>query len=271
MKAYLVDVFTAEPGKGNPGAVVLGAGDLTPAEMGGIAARLGVETTFVDGTRLRYFQPGGAAMTLCGHGTLAALAVLRDQGRSGRFTVTPPAGELAVEIQPYILGMQVPAVTLGEPVDPYMVARVLGLDADRDLVTPIQSGSAGRPKLLIPVTSGEVLDSLGPDPSAVAELCAATGTTGLYPFTLKARGFGTIADARHFPAGSGIAEDPVTGVAAAALAWYLWTHSVAPGCGSLKIEQGHKMGRPGMIAVKQEAGGHTWIYGQALLSDTVEV
>ncbi|HWI51220.1 MAG TPA: PhzF family phenazine biosynthesis protein, partial [Symbiobacteriaceae bacterium] len=66
MQAQLVDVFTLTPGQGNPAAVVQNAGNLTNADMAGIAARLGMETTFVDGTTLRYYQPSGAAMTLCG-------------------------------------------------------------------------------------------------------------------------------------------------------------------------------------------------------------
>ncbi|MFZ5817333.1 MAG: PhzF family phenazine biosynthesis protein [Bacillota bacterium] len=264
MERYLVDVFTTEPGKGNPGAVVLDAGSLSEAEMGRLAAELGLETTFVDGTALSYYQPSGAPMTLCGHGTLAALAVLGQRGRSGRFTIRTPAGDLPVSVEPYLLGMAMPPVTLQEPVDPAIAARGLGIEPGA-IDGPVQVASAGRPKLLVPLRSTEALDGLRPDPTAVEEACAAVGATGIYPFTLVPRSFGAVADARHFPAGAGMLEDPVTGVAAVALAWYLWHHGAAPGCGSIKIEQGHAMGRPGMVAVRQEGDGRTWIYGTAVI------
>jgi trans-2,3-dihydro-3-hydroxyanthranilate isomerase len=266
MKAYLVDVFTTKRGKGNPAAVVLDA-ELSGPEMGGIAARLGLETTFVSGTRLRYYMPAGQPMTLCGHGTLAALAVME---RQGRFAVQVPVGELKVDVQPYLLGLAMPPVTFGAEIDPADAAAALGIDPAQ-VDGPVQPAGAGRPKLMIPLGSTEVLDTLAPDPERLAELCAVTGTTGLYPFTLKARSFGVTADARQFPYDAGRREDPVTGTAAVALAWYLWRHGAVPGCGALKIEQGHAMGRPGMVMVRQETQEGTWIYGQAALGGSVEV
>lgn len=268
MQTYLVDVFTTQPGKGNPAAVVTGAGPLSAETMGGLAARLGLETTFVVGDSLRYFLPSGAPMALCGHGTLAALAVLGRTGRMGRFTVSTPVGDLAVVVEPDRLGMAMPSVTFGESVDPAVAARALGIDP-AEIDGPVQVASAGRPKLMIPLRSLSALDRLTPDSAHVAEGCATTGTTGLYPFTREARVPGAAADARQFPAGGGIAEDPVTGVAAVALAWYLWRQGAEPGCRTLQIEQGHAVGRPGSVFVKQEAGA-TWIYGQAVIQPHTE-
>jgi PhzF family phenazine biosynthesis protein len=203
-------------------------------------------------------------MTLCGHGTLAALAVM---GKQGKFTVSTPAGDLGVSVEPHLAGMAMPPVTFGEELDPAVAARGLGIEAGA-IDGPVQVVGAGRPKLIVPLTSLEALDGLAPEETAVEEGCAATGATGIYPFTRKERVFGAMADARHFPAGAGIKEDPVTGVGALALAWYLWRYGVAPGCGSVKIAQGHAMGRPGLVMVRQESGGDTWIYGQVALGGT---
>lgn len=263
MQAYLVDVFTTQPGLGNPAAVVVTDEELSHPAMAGLANQLGLETTFVQGTTLRYYMPAGQPMTLCGHGTLAALAVM---GRHERFQVSTPAGDLAVSAEPHLIGMAMPPVTFGEEVDPAIAARGLGI-AVGDIDGPVQAAGAGRPKLMIPLRSAEALDGIRPDPVLVAEACAATGTTGLYPFTRRVRNPLAVADARQFPAGGGIVEDPVTGVAAVALAWFLWRHGVAPGCGSLKIEQGHAMGRPGLVMVRQEPDA-TWIYGQAVVGGT---
>jgi trans-2,3-dihydro-3-hydroxyanthranilate isomerase len=264
MQVHLVDVFTTTPGLGNPGAVVLEAGGLSGAEMGGVAAKLGLETTFVDGTTLRYYTPSGTAMMLCGHGTLAALAAM---GKPGRFSVSTPVGDLAVAAEGKLFGMAMPPVIFGELLEPGVAATGLSIAAE-GIDGPVQVAGAGRPKLIVPLRSLEALDGLRPDDASVEEACAATGATGIYAFTCKERVFGTAADARHFPAGSGIKEDPVTGVGALALAWYLWRHGAAPGCGSLKIAQGHAMGRPGMVMVKQEPDGQTWVYGQAVIGGT---
>lgn len=280
MKVFLVDVFTSSPGEGNPAAVVLEAGGLTAEEMARIAVATGLETTFVTGSSLRYFQPSGAPMTICGHGTLAALAAM---GREGRFRVQAPVGELKVAVEPHLLGMAMPPVIFGEPVVPALAAEALGLSVD-DLATegfrfasdepvplPILPGGAGRPKLLIPIRSFRLLDSIRPDPVRVEAACAATGTTGLYPFTLSPRSPVAVAEARQLPAGAGILEDPVTGVAAVALAWYMWKHGLVPGCGTLQIEQGHAMGRPGRVLVRQEPDGATWIFGTAVMAGGMEV
>lgn len=265
MQAQLVEVFTTEPGQGNPAAVVLNAGGLSAADMGGIAAKLDRETTFVDGTIFRYYQPSGAAMTICGHGTLAALAVM---GREGRFAASLPVGEVPVAVEGSLLGMRMPPVTVGEPLDPAVAARGLGIDA-AEIDGPVQLAGCGRPKLLVPLRSLRVLDSLQPDQAVVEAVCAELGATGIYPFTCEERVFGSHADARHFCAGAGIYEDPVTGVAAAALAWYLWLHGVIPGCAPVKVSQGHAMGRPGLVMVRQEPGPRVWLYGQAVVGGTV--
>jgi len=267
MQAQLVDVFTLTPGEGNPAAVVMDDGGLSHAEMGAIAARLGVETTFVNGTTLRYYQPSGAAMTLCGHGTLAALKVL---GQEGQFQVSTPAGDLDVVAEPHLLGMAMPPVTLCADLGPEIAARGLGIRPE-EIDGPVQVGSAGRPKLIVPLRSLESLDGLHPGQAAVDEACATVGATGIYAFTARPRILGTIAEARHFCSGAGIYEDPATGVAAVVLAWYLWHHAVAPGCCRIKIGQGHAMGRPGLILVRQGEGGHLWVHGQAVIGGTREL
>lgn len=265
MKAYFVDVFTATPGQGNPAAVVLGA--FPEAEMANAAITIGLETTFVDGTTLHYYQPSGARMTICGHGTLAALAVL---GREGKFSVTAPAGELRVAVEPHRIGFTMPQVTLSGEMDSEVAA--VGLDIDPgDIDGPVLLGSAGRPKLIVPLRSLAALDALKPSQASVDACCKQVGATGVYAFTRQDRGFGAQADARHFCYGAGFYEDPATGNAAVALARYLWQHSVMPGCACVRIAQGHAMGRPSLILVKQEPDGQTWIYGQAAIGGTREL
>jgi PhzF family phenazine biosynthesis protein len=264
MQVNLVDVFTTTPGQGNPAAVVIGR--LSVGEMQHVAATTGLETTFVDGTQLTYVQPSGAPMTLCGHGTLAALSVL---DRQGPFTITAPAGELSVNVDSGLLGLAMPPVTLGEELDPAVAAA--GLEIEPGAIDgPVLVGSAGRPKLIVPLRSVASLDGLQPSQAAVDACCKAVNATGIYAFTRQERVMGATADARHFCTGAGIYEDPATGVAAVVLAWYLWHYGVLPGCVSVKIAQGHAMGRPSLIMARQE-NGRVWIYGQAVRGGTREL
>ncbi|HYG58625.1 MAG TPA: PhzF family phenazine biosynthesis protein [Symbiobacteriaceae bacterium] len=264
MQAHFVDVFTTTPGQGNPAAVVMDAGRLSGPEMAGIAAQLGVETTFVDGTTLRYYQPSGHAMVLCGHGTMAALAVM---GNEGEYTVSTPVGDLPVKVERYLFGMAMPPVTFGPALDPQIAATALGIDLSQ-IDGPVQIVGGGRPKLIVPLMSLEALEALRPDSQAVEEACTGVGATGIYPFTRKVRALGASAEARHFPAGAGIYEDPVTGVGGLALAWYLWHYGCCGGCCGVKVAQGFEMGRPGMMMIRQEQDGHTWLYGQAAIGGT---
>jgi len=98
-----------------------------------------------------------------------------------------------------------------------------------------------------------VLDSIALNREALEELCRQTGVTGLYPFTLRPRSSGVAAEARQFPCGGGVVEDPVTGVAACALGAYLVHHRVVgveEPLTKLLIEQGHAIGRPGTVEVR---------------------
>jgi trans-2,3-dihydro-3-hydroxyanthranilate isomerase len=267
MQHYLIDVFTDTPGMGNPAAVVIGDGALAVADMAAVAARLGIATTFIDPApvpSLSYLLPSGATMALCGHGTLAALAVLARHGRRGRFTIGTPSGELPVSVEAGLFGLGMRPPTLSAALDPTPAASALGIDVDA-IGGEVQVGSAGRAKLLVPLRSIAALDALAPDPRRVAECCAAVGATGLYAFTTQARSAGTQAEARHFTVGAGFAEDPVTGVAAVALAAWLWQHGLHPAGSAVRIGQGQKMGRPGVACVHHDDDGHTWLRGQALL------
>ncbi|HEX2914001.1 MAG TPA: PhzF family phenazine biosynthesis protein [Chloroflexia bacterium] len=266
MEIYRLDVFTSVPGGGNPTAVIIDDEELSQAEMQALSTRLEVEAAFVlpptrpgANNRLRYFSPA-AEMNLCGHATIGALWLLGEQGLGkGELAVETEAGVLDCEIE-FEAGKLARAV-MSQPVpvfeesnfDRNLVAQALGLDVSQ-IGEPLVAASTGRPKLLIPLADYNTLDAIRLEQEAHTLLCQRHGLTGLYPYTLEPRNTAedVTAEARQFPYGIGLLEDPVTGVAMGALAgWLLQSGVIAatPPVTRLTFEQGHAMGRNGRAEI----------------------
>ena len=75
----------------------------------------------------------------------------------------------------------------------------------------------------------------------------------MFLFATEGERSGSDVHARMFAPGIGIAEDPATGSAAAALAGYLGTRDSRPS-GTLRwiVEQGFEMGRPSILEVEAD-------------------
>ncbi|HEY75330.1 MAG TPA: PhzF family phenazine biosynthesis isomerase [Thermoflexia bacterium] len=265
-----LDVFTDRPFTGNPTAVVLNADDLSPVEMQAVARELNLETTFVirSGSRerlfeLRYFMPL-CEVELCGHGTIGAIWALVTEGvipqGLSELTVGTRVGPLQIGLEWENGGLKKVLMDqlLPESGPPGCsaeeVAQVLGipLSSITTVRLPMAVCSTGRAKLLVPVGDWQTLDGILPSGEALEALCRRIGVTGLYPFTLEPRNSNAAAEARQFPCGGGVVEDPVTGVAACALGAYLVERRAVRIEGPvirILIEQGHAIGRPGAVEV----------------------
>jgi trans-2,3-dihydro-3-hydroxyanthranilate isomerase len=101
------------------------------------------------------------------------------------------------------------------------------------------------------VCSLDALRRLQPDARALRELDAKGGHVGTHVFALDTFDAGCATHARHFAPSLGIAEDPVTGSATGAMAAYLWRHGILRRL-SFTAEQGHLVGRPGIVSVEVE-------------------
>ncbi len=253
--------LTAEGG--NPCPIIFGGERLSDAQMQRLAAGFGVETAFVlpsvrqeCALRLRYFVPQHE-MEMCGHATVATVAVLAGRGRLdvSPILVETPLGPLAVAWERDERSVRVTVEQFrprfgGEAVAAD-VAGVLGLSETALALDlgPIQSVSVSRAKLMVPIRQRADLDALRPDFERLWALCDTYDTTGFYPFATD----GARIWARQFPKRAGYNEDPATGVAACALGAYLVEHAVfgekTEGWHNLDIEQGHAMGRPSLIEV----------------------
>lgn len=275
----ILDVFTDRALSGNALAVLPDAAGLDDARMQSIAAEFNLsETVFVlpadnpvHSARLRIFTPR-AELPFAGHptvGTAVYLAMGRLVGngkgrregvlvleekigriRCGVFVTGGPAGHAVFDLP---LLPEAVAVAL----DPDLMAAALGL-------MPVEIGfenhrpsaySAGLPYAFIPVRDLAVMARLRPDP---ARLATAFGNAPLaaYVYCRQTEITGHHFHARMFAPGIGIAEDPATGSAAAALAGVIHRFDQPP-AGSYRhvIEQGFEMGRPSLINLEIDVEG----------------
>ena len=285
LTTYLVDVFGAGPGGGNPAPIVLDAAGMSDDAMRRVAQEYGHESGFVlpapPGSdadyALRFWVPNHE-MSMCGHATVGAVWLLDHLSLLSKHRLRLHTASGAVEAVVTNPGTDARTVEISQPVgivepllDPDLraaLADVLGLEPDDLSEGPLQNAQTSRVKTLIPLRSVSTLDSLTPDFSRIHDVCEAIGSTGLYPYAIHPTG--GLVDARQFPKSSGYPEDAATGIAAAALAFGLLEQGLTYASGDpLRIRQGRAMGRPSEIQVRFEHDGSQvvgcWIGGTAQL------
>lgn len=262
------DVFTAQPGKGNPAGIVLFPDCLDGSEMQEIATSAGFnDTAFVVSSSaadfgIRYFSPK-KEVELCGHATIAAATAMRAAGilkESGEidFTLETRAGILPIKIntaleEPLVLMSQASSRFQEFRGNRVLLLQVLGISED-DLhpTLPIIYGSTGRWTLIVPMRSLIAVQHMQPQTARFPEALCDMPDASIHPFCLEAIGCGVHVHARHFSApSSGTVEDPVTGTASGVLGAYYQAfvakQSDAPQ--PIVIEQGYEVGREGRVLV----------------------
>lgn len=259
-----LDVFTEMPLAGNPLAVVLDADGLDTAAMQALAREFNLsETVFVLPPRdarhragLRIFTPT-RELPFAGHPTIGAAVLLALQdGQAARADAVAFGLEEGIGTVPCIVEtgerrgrarFKLPVLPedLGEAPDPSLLTLALGL-ATEDIGfgrhVPSRYG-VGPSFTCIPIASRERL-------AAVTVNAAVLGAhpDGLYLYAPDPEGLGQRYQTRMFAPHLGIAEDPATGSAAAALAGALMRYEACgDGTHDIAIRQGVAMGRPSEI------------------------
>ena len=269
-----VDVFTDRRFGGNPLAVVLDAGDLGDTDMQAIAREFNLsETTFVlppedarNDAKVRIFTPG-RELPFAGHPNVGTAFVLaREAQTTGgdapsvlRFEEI--AGLVPVDILTdgggTVSGARLTApqaVDLGAEIAVEDFAPCVGLTpADIDLTghSPVLA-SAGMPFPVARLTGPDALARAHGDAAAMAARPEMGGHVFVYTADPDDPGGFR---ARMFAPGLGIAEDPATGGAAAALTGLLGTLVTTDGRHDYRIVQGVEMGRPSLIETSVDVTG----------------
>jgi trans-2,3-dihydro-3-hydroxyanthranilate isomerase len=269
---HTCDVFTDQPFAGNPLAIVLGADDLTTAQMQTLAREFNLsETIFVQRprdpahtARVRIFFPT-AEIPFAGHPTIGCAIHLASVGEAGdfdkRLELEEEAGLVPVhvirqdgQVRAEFVAPVVPHGVTDAPdraaaLDPGRLTAALGLAAGEIGFGAHRPGLwQGGPRFLYaPVASLEALARARPMEPVWSEQMQAAGVDSIY---LYAPATDCDYRARMFSPTAGIPEDPATGSASAILAAQLLASgALGKGETRLVLRQGVEMGRPSRIGL----------------------
>ncbi len=271
VKVFQIDVFTNQLFAGNPAGVVLGAAQLSEAEMQALARELNnSDSAFVlppdapdHDVHLRFFTPN-REVGFVGHATVAAhlarlaageagIGHLRQKSRSGIQNV-----EVSGTVANPRVSVSIPPPAFQPPLDEALRSRLLdvfGIDtAALDPKCPLLVTKRASTRLMIGLRSADLLASLQPDLDELKRLTPHVGADGYFLFVRDARGPGTT-EARLFSPVLGIPEDPVSGNAHGMLGAYLVGHGLATvkdGHARLRGYQGRSLDRHGEVDVDVE-------------------
>lgn len=271
---HQLDVFSSEPLKGNPLAVVHDAADLDDATLLAFARWTNLsETTFLlpptlgaqglADYRVRIYTPGGE-LPFAGHPTLGSCyAWLAAGGRpqEAGFVVQECAAGL-VKIRrgepghPDRLAFAAPALRRSGPLDAALVARLVkGLGIDPADVLAHQWVDNGPGWCALMLRSAAQVLSVSLDPALLSDV--KLGLVGTQP-----SGHEALFEVRAFLPGLGVLEDPVTGSLNAGLAQWLIGAGRAPS--EYVAAQGTALGRNGRVYLQQQ-GDTIWVGGDVAI------
>ncbi|MET0433661.1 MAG: PhzF family phenazine biosynthesis protein [Cellulomonas sp.] len=263
-----VDVFTAEPYRGNPVAVVHDADGLTDAQMAAFARWTNLsETTFLlrptdpaaADYRLRIFTPGGE-LPFAGHPTLGSChAWLAAGGRPARGDAIVQecgVGPVVLRRGPGGLRFAAPEPREDAPVDAATLDRVLAaLALPAGAVVDHRLLDNGPRWHVLLLDSADRVLGLRPDWAAIEGVDV--GVVGPHP-----EGGETAFEVRGFAPGMGLTEDPVTGSLNASIGQWLIRTGRAPE--RYVAAQGAALGRAGRVHVERDADGTVWVGGDTV-------
>ncbi len=260
-----VDVFSDQPGLGNPVAVVLDGEGLSDEEMVRFARWTNLsETTFVLPATaagadylVRIFTPR-QELPFAGHPTLGTCHALLEAGRfprKERIVQECAAGPIPIRLEADgALVFSAPPAKVGASTSPpeRFEALLGGVPVQDPLLIDV-----GPRWLTVRLERAGDLDRLRPDFVAIATATEEGGWDGLNVYAVAADGG---VEVRSFAPADGIDEDPVCGSGNAAAGQHLRTTGVDALTGSrYEARQGRFLGRDGRIQVtlgdRIEVGG----------------
>ena len=259
---YHVDVFTADPYRGNPVAVVLDGAGLSTEEMQRFAHWMNLsETTFVlppsgpgADYQVRIFTPV-AELPFAGHPTLGTCHAWLEAGgtphQGGTVVQQCGAGLVPLRRTGDGLAFAAPPVLRDGPVEEELLGRIAAvLGIGRTDIVDASWADNGPGWVAVLLASAEAVLAVKPVTTDLD-----LGLVGPYPpgspQAFEVRAF--------FPKDGVTTEDPVTGSLNAALApWLLRTgRAEAP----YVVSQGTALGRAGRVHISRDAGGTIWVAG----------
>lgn len=261
-----VDVFTDQPLKGNPLAVVHGADSLSDGQMQAFARWTNLsETTFLlqptdlaADYRVRIFTPG-SELPFAGHPTLGSCHAWLQAGGTprarGMVVQQCGAGLVRIRLNGERAAFAAPTARMGEVDDALLGATLAALGLRREQLRASQWLHIGPKWLGLLLDSAESVLAIEPDHAALKSL-ADVGVVGPY-----APGGECQFELRAFAPADGVPEDPVTGSLNAGVAQWLIGAGLAPT--RYLASQGQRLGRAGRVSIEQD-GHNVWVGGHSV-------
>jgi len=267
-----VDVFSSEPFRGNPVAVVLDGAGLTTKQMQAFARWMNLsESTFVfrpddagADYQVRIFTPS-TELPFAGHPTLGTCHAWLESGHSpqrpGRIVQQCGAGLVDIRQDSGVLGFAAPPLLRSGLVDEPIIRQAAAqLGIDRWDILDAQWADNGPGWIAILLENAQAVLNVK---SVTGDLDL--GVIGPYPAgsecDFEVRAF--------FPVDGQPVEDPVTGSLNASLAqWLLGSgRATAP----YVVSQGTALGRRGRVRVDTDEEGTIWVSGATMTRITGQV
>ena len=250
----VVNACTRNGQGGSPTAVVIDDATLTDDGRHAIARRTGtshtafIDTSTADTPKVRFFTSAGE-LTNCGHGIIAAQAVLlhrsgatehhgrqRTGGRTFATTAIRRHDGIEVWFDQGVIALTDYADTTGGG-----IIAALGLER-ADIAADVRVASPGTPRLLVPVRDRRTLLSMRPDFVRLATECRRFGYLGCFIYTLSPTA--RTGTARMFAPAVGVDEDIANANSVGCLAAQLLDTS---GNGEIEIQQGDTLQSPSSV------------------------
>jgi PhzF family phenazine biosynthesis protein len=269
-----VDVFSAEPFRGNPVAVVLDGTGLTGAQMQLLARWTNLsETTFVlpadepdADYQVRIFTPE-TELPFAGHPTLGTCHAWLEAGhkpsRDDQIVQQCGVGLVKIRRSAGLLGFAAPALLRSGPVDEPLIGQIAAqLGISRTDIADAQWADNGPGWIAILLGSAQAVLDVRPRDGDLD-----LGLAGPYPpgseCAFEVRAF--------FPVDGRPVEDPVTGSLNASLAQ--WLLSSGRAAAPYVASQGTAMGRRGRVRIDADEDGTVWVSGatSTRISGTVDL
>lgn len=258
-----VDVFSSEPYRGNPLAVVHAADGLSTEQMQRFATWTNLsETTFLlppsspaADYRVRIFT-GKEELPFAGHPTLGSAKAWLEAGGSprpgGMVIQECAAGLIPLRVEGDQLAFEAPPLTRYGPIETELIGRIAGvLGIPREQILDASWLVNGPQWIGVRLASARDVLDLQPDPGRAGNL--EIGVVGPHP-----AGSETRFEVRAFSGGDPVWEDSVTGSLNAGLArWLIDTGFAAP---PYTASQGTVLGRRGRVHISLR-DGNIWVGG----------
>ncbi|PMY61282.1 MULTISPECIES: PhzF family phenazine biosynthesis protein [Pseudomonas] len=263
-----VDVFSNQPLKGNPLAVVFGADELSDARMAAFANWTNLsETTFIleprdprADYRLRIFTTL-QELPFAGHPTLGSCHAWLEAGgvpKGEEIVQECAVGLVRIRRNGAELAFLAPPLLKSGPVEAGLLEQVRqGLRLAPDAIVDAQWVDNGAGWLAVLLAERDQVLELQPDYAQLKGLAVGV----IAPWNPERDGDAAQFEVRAFIAGDGMPEDPATGSLNAGIAQWLLGAGLAPA--SYVVSQGLSMGRAGRIQVEQ-VGDEIWIGGSVV-------